>query len=200
MNVEATKIIGRVQAGLLDLDITDATDRERLAGQRKAAIMIPLVWRTGAWQVIFTQRTNTLPHHSGEISFPGGRTGTDESALQAALRELYEEIGIQADAVQPLGRLPSFDAVSGFRVTPFAGIVDACASIRPCPREVAEVFEVPFLFFMDAQNHIPRMVCGKEQSYRLYDMPYKDACGVHRHIWGMTAMMLYQLWQRAFAP
>lgn len=198
MDYESDNVITRVTSALLAVEITDNTHATTQEGQRAAAVLMPLVWRED-WHVILTQRPEGLPRHSGEISFPGGRIEAGEDPLAAALRETREEIGVEEARVKPLGRLPSFDAVSGFRVTPYVGIVDPMAEIIPDSREVADVFEVPLAFLMNGDNHVPRPVTWKNRQFTMYDMPYEGADGVHRHIWGMTAMMMYRLWQRGFA-
>ena len=117
----------------------------------------------------------------------------DVSAAATALRETEEEIGITPDDIALIGRLPSFDSVSTFRVTPFVGLVDPDASIVEDPNEVDDVFEVPLAFFMNVRNHKPRTVEHEGVTYHLHDMPWKN-----RNVWGMTAMMLRQLYQRAY--
>ena len=97
-----------------------------------------------------------------------------------------------------IGRLPSFNAVSDYRVTPFIGIVRSEAEIIPDPREVDDVFETPLSFVMNEQNHVPRDVFFQGKNHRFYDIPYESADGTHRNIWGMTAMMMYRLYQRSF--
>ncbi len=190
-------IITRVQSALLPIDITDGCDAIKKQGQKRAAVLMPLVMRED-WQVILTLRPETMPTHAGQISFPGGGVKNGEDALMAALRETEEEIGIPAKAVTPLGRLPSFDVSYAFRVTPFIGIVAPDAEIIPDPREVDDVFEVPFSFVMNGDNHIERQAEGWNEKFTLIDMPYNDN-GTHRNIWGMTAMVMYRLWQRGFA-
>ncbi len=197
MNFESDPIISKLCTGLLSVDISDGTDAVKRAGQRGASVLMPLVMR-GEWQVILTQRPETMPHHAGQIAFPGGKREAGETALQAALRETEEEIGLDAKAISIIGRLPSFNAVSEYRVTPFVGIVDPDAPIIPDAREVESVFEVSLSFLMNADNHVPREVFFDGRNYRLFDMPYTEPDGTRRNIWGMTAMMMYRLYQRAY--
>jgi len=159
---------------------------------------MPLVKRDSEWRVIFTQRPDTMPSHAGQISFPGGKREGAESALDAALRETHEEIGLSPVDIDIFARLPSFNAGDKFRVSPFIGIVKPSAEIIPDPVEVADVFETPLAFLMDSGNHIARDVEFKGEAHRLWDMPWTDEVGVERHIWGMTAMMMYRLWERGF--
>ncbi len=191
-------MLSNVRRALLPLSITDGTDKVKRDGQRVAAVLCALVMRE-EWQVILTQRPETMPSHPGQIAFPGGKAEPEESIAQTALRETEEEIGVGASNIQLLGRLPSFNAVSRYRITPFVGVVDSNAVITPDPREVESVFEVPLSFLMNTSNHIRREVFFDEKNHVLFDMPYDEADGTHRNIWGMTAMTLYRLWQRGFA-
>jgi len=145
-----------------------------------------------------TQRPETMPSHPGQIAFPGGKAEAGETIAQTALRETEEEIGVGAKDIHLLGRLPSFDAVSDFRITPYVGIVSSHADIIPDPREVESVFEVPLSFLMNADNHVRREVFFDGRDHVMFDMPYTEADGTYRNIWGMTAMTIYRLWQRGF--
>lgn len=184
--------IKRIRNAVLPVHVNDAVDLPVYEGQRGAAVLMPLIMRSD-WQVLLTLRPDYLPRHAGQISFPGGRIDAGECSRDAALRETHEEVGIAPSDIELLGRLPSFDSVSDFRVTPYIGIVNPAAEIIPDPKEVAEAFEIPLTFFMDKTNHKPRTVTHKAQTYELFDMPWKN-----RNVWGMTAMMLHQLYQRAF--
>lgn len=197
MTSATDSMIAKVRSALLPLDILDGMDQTRREGQRRAAVIMPLVMR-GEWQVILTQRPETMPQHPGQISFPGGKVEAGETARFAALREMEEEIGVKPASVDLIGRLPSFDAVSHFRVTPFIAIIDPKAKIIPDAHEVADVFETPLSFLMDATNHVARDVFFDGRNHRLWDMPYTGDDGIYRNIWGMTAMMMYRLYQRGF--
>lgn len=195
---DSDETIKQVKRALLPIRIADREDEIKREGQRRAAVLMPLVKRD-SWNVILTQRPETMPSHPGQISFPGGKREIGETAIENALRETEEEVGIKPEDVTMLGRLPSFNAVSYYRITPFVGIVDPDAKIIPDPREVADVFETPLAFLMDPGNHIPRDVTIDDTPHRLYDMPYDEPGGIHRNIWGMTAMMMFRLYQRGFA-
>ena len=190
-------VLDKVRNAILPLDIFDGTHQVKRDGQRKAAVLLPLVMRDG-WHVILTQRPETMPSHAGQIAFPGGKAELGETITQTALRETEEEIGVGPDDIELLGRLPSFDAVSQYRITPFVGVVSSTAKIIPDAREVESVFEVPFSFLMNPDNHIRREVFFDGQDHVLFDMPYDGPDGRHRNIWGMTAMTIYRLWQRGF--
>lgn len=191
-------ILEKVQRALLPLEITDGADQATRETQRVAAVLLPFVDRPSGWHMIFTQRPETMPNHAGQISFPGGKMEPNETVEWTALRETEEEIGVRPDQITLLGRLPSFDAMGSFRVTPFAGVIDPRAELVIDPREVAEAFEVPVSFLMNAANHIRRDVEFGGGKHILYDMPYTGADGVYRNIWGMTAMMTRRVWERGF--
>jgi len=195
MSADSDPIIANIVANILPVDISDGADQIKRKGQRGASVLMPLVMRD-EWRVILTQRPQTMPTHAGQIAFPGGKREAGESARQAALRETEEEIGLKQDAIKIIGRLPSFNAVGAYRITPFIGIVDSSAKIIADPREVDEVFETPLSFLMNPKNHVPRDVFFGGQDHRFYDMPYDEPDGTHRNIWGMTAMTMYRLYQR----
>ncbi len=156
-----------------------------------AAVLVPLVERAGAFTVLLTQRTDHLSDHAGQVSFPGGRIeATDSDARAAALRETEEEIGLPRAKVETIGRLDDYETGTGFVVTPIVGFVAAPFTLNPDPFEVADVFEVPLDFILDARNHERRSGFwrGRERSY--YAMPYGE-----RFIWGATAGMLINLYE-----
>jgi len=129
-----TDPIGKIREALLPVAITANDDAVKRDGQRRASVLMPLVMRQD-WQVILTQRPETMPSHPGQISFPGGKVEQGESALEAVYRETHEEIGITHGEIEIIGRLPSFNAVSQYRVTPYVGIINSEARITPDPRE-----------------------------------------------------------------
>ena len=113
MSFDSDPMISKVLTGLLPVDISDGADVITRKGQRGASVLMLLVMR-GEWQVILTQRPETMPSHAGQIAFPGGKREAGESALQAALRETEEEVGLTSSDITVLGRLPSFNAVSEY--------------------------------------------------------------------------------------
>lgn len=191
-------VIEHVKRALLPIAINNGTDQITQASQRVAAVLLPFVKRSSGWHLIYTQRPETMPSHAGQISFPGGKMEAGETVAQTALRETEEEIGLGEDDITLIGRLPSFDAMGSFRITPFAGIVSPDAKIQIDEREVAEAFEVPIRFLMNPENHHERTVQFGGEDHIIYDMPYTGADGVLRNIWGMTAMMTRRVWERGF--
>jgi len=192
-------LVKQISTGLETLDFKDDTFVPKRQGQRQASVLMPLVYRDAVWSVLLTRRPQHMKNHAGQISFPGGRIEDGETPLQGALRETHEEVGINENDIHPIGRLPSFNAVSEFRVTPFVGLINPMAEIIPEPNEVDEAFEIPFTFFMDPNNHVERRIAYNGEEHILYDMPWPDKNDIEHNVWGMTAMMMYRLYQRAFA-
>jgi 8-oxo-dGTP pyrophosphatase MutT (NUDIX family) len=154
-----------------------------------AAVLVPLVVREGSISVLFTRRSEHLHHHPGQICFPGGRIeASDASPTMAAIRETEEEVGLGADRLEVLGRLPEYFSRTGFRVTPVVALVHPPFELTLDSFEVAESFEVPFGFLMDESNHVQIETEHQGRPRRVYAMPYGD-----RNIWGTTAAILVSL-------
>lgn len=158
---------------------------------KPAAVLVPLIDRPDGLTVVLTHRTNHLPHHPGQVCFPGGRIEPgDESPEATALRETEEEIGLEPRRVRLIGRLDPYVTRTGFMVTPVVGVVRPPLAVTPDPHEVAEVFEVPLSFLLDPRNH-QRCTSEFDGVVRFfYAMPY----GRH-YIWGATAGMLMNLYE-----
>ena len=156
-----------------------------------ASVLIPLVEREAGLSMLLTQRTAHLTDHAGQISFPGGRAEDyDDSAIDTALREAEEEIGLHRRHVDVLGTLPDYVTGTGYRVTPVVALVRPPFELTPDPNEVAEIFEVPLAFLMNAANHRRLSFDLPEGAGRrsFYAMPYERF-----FIWGATAGMLRNL-------
>ena len=151
-----------------------------------------LVNHEAGLSLILTRRADHLQAHAGQISFPGGRQNVGrESLADCALRETEEEIGLNPADITLLGRYEPYVTSSSFMVTPFVGVIDPGFALTTDPGEVAEVFEVPFKFLMDAKNHRRDSKEWRGVLRHFYAMPYKG-----RYIWGATAGMLKALADR----
>lgn len=159
---------------------------------RPAAVLVPLVDRgAGGTTVLLTRRSDLLPDHAGQIAFPGGRIAAcDCDAVAAALRETEEEIGLARRHVEIVGRLDSYVTVTGFRIEPAVGLVTPPFDLRPDPREVAAIFELPLDFILDPANHALASREHNGRMRRFYAMRWGDHV-----IWGATAHMLVNLAQ-----
>jgi 8-oxo-dGTP pyrophosphatase MutT (NUDIX family) len=177
-----------------DLDLDPLTwERAGVSATKPAAVLVPVVDRPEP-AVLLTMRTSDLPSHGGQISFPGGRLESGESAQAGALREAQEEIGLDPRLVEPIGYLDLYLTFSGFRILPLVARVEPGYQLAVNPREVTEAFEVPLEFLMDAANHQrhTRDWKGIERAY--YAMPFGE-----RYIWGVTAGILRNMWEKVYA-
>jgi len=128
--------------------------RPAAAPMTPAAVLMPIVLREPQPTLLLTQRTAHLNDHAGQISLPGGRVdASDGSAIETALREAEEEVGLDRALVEVLGTLPDYLTGTGFRVTPVVSLVRPPLTLRADPFEVAEIFEVPLAFLMNGDHH-----------------------------------------------
>jgi 8-oxo-dGTP pyrophosphatase MutT (NUDIX family) len=160
---------------------------------RPAAVLVPIIARA-APTVLFTQRATHLPDHAGQVSFPGGKIDPgDASPLAAALRETEEEIGLERRFVDPLGYLDLYMTTLGYRIVPTLARVDPEFRLELNRDEVDDVFEVPLAFLMAEENHKLQSREWKGMTRTVYAMPFEE-----RHIWGVTAGILRNLFERIF--
>lgn len=162
---------------------------------KDAAVLVAVVDDGDDGSVIFTQRTSTLRKHSGQVAFPGGAVDPEDPSVEmAAVREAEEEIGLAPRFVEPVGRLPHYMALSGFRITPVLAVVKPGFELVPNPVEVESVFEVPLSFLMDPRNHERGSRHWEGAERHFYRMPYGE-----RNIWGITAGIVRMLYERLYA-
>lgn len=162
-------------------------DHPGYAQARQAAVLMPLVQRKTGLHVLFTRRAEHLHDHAGEISFPGGRIEPgDGTAIEAAIRETREEIGVERRFVHIMGVQPALLTTTDFLMTPVIGELLPGFQVTPDQAEVAEAFEVPLSVLMDPSRH------------RLHQMQpawghgrcYFSVCWQSYFIWGATAILL----------
>ncbi|RMX08580.1 CoA pyrophosphatase [Corticibacter populi] len=166
----------------------------------RAAVLVPIVGHAQP-TVLLTQRAAALRKHSGQIAFPGGRIDPgDVSAEAAALREAQEEIGLAPRRVEVLGELPSYVTGSGFEVVPVVGLVPPGLALHANPGEVDDIFEVPLAYLLNPANHRHQRYRQGEVSREWLSMPYQDAAGGERYIWGATASILRNFYRFMQAP
>ena len=158
-----------------------------------AAVLIGLVERTGGHTVLLTRRSDTLRKHTGQVALPGGRLDPGERTWEAALREAHEEIGLESDYVSLAGLATPLLTHSGYLITPVVGFIREGFELHPNPHEVAEIFETPFGFLMDQDNHKQEHVIWEGQPRSYYAMTHED-----RRIWGVTAAILRSLSDRLY--
>jgi 8-oxo-dGTP pyrophosphatase MutT (NUDIX family) len=162
---------------------------------RPASVLLPIVARAEP-TMLFTQRSEHLRRHPGQVSFPGGGAQDgDGSLVDTALRELTEETGIAADFVSVEGFLEVYETVTGYAVLPVVGLLSEGFALMPDPTEVAHVFEVKLAFFLDPANLREHVLEWKGGMRRVYAFEAET-----HYIWGATASMLVNLAQRLSAP
>jgi 8-oxo-dGTP pyrophosphatase MutT (NUDIX family) len=176
-----------------DLDVDPMLwERAGVQATRPAAVLIPVIDRSEP-QVLLTLRTE-LPSHPGQIAFPGGKIDPrDRSPAAAALREAAEEIGLARELIEPIGYLDLYLTFSGYRILPTVARVEPDYKLVLCAAEVADTFEVPLAFLMNAQNHLLHSRDWKGVTRKYYAMPFGE-----RYIWGVTAGILRNLYERIY--
>jgi 8-oxo-dGTP pyrophosphatase MutT (NUDIX family) len=173
----------------------DLKDRIVRSDMRRAAVLIPVIDHAAGATVLLTQRPTTMRSHGGEIAFPGGRIDPEDASPEAAaLREAEEEVGLTADRVDVVGRLPDYVAGLGYRVSPVLGVVRPGFRLTLNPEEVDSAFEVPLGFLMDPGNHRRQSRSWSGVQRHFYEMPFGD-----HYIWGMTAGVIRLLYERLYA-
>lgn len=160
----------------------------------EAAVLIPLIETVQGLAVLLTVRTQHLKHHAGQISFPGGRREPgDADAVATALREAWEEVGIEPSDVEVLGQLPPYRTSTDYSVTPVVGHCTRYGKLDT--HEVASAFLAPLAFLMNPAHHELREYQFGEVMRRFYAMPWQGY-----FIWGATAAMLRNFYQFLLAP
>jgi len=156
---------------------------------RSAGVLVPLRARDGEIAVVLARRTERVPHHKGQVCFPGGsRDPGDADLLGTALREAGEELGIRREDVEVLGAMDPVLTVTGFCIQPYVVRLSATADFRLDDFELAEVFEAPLPIFgqFDRYRYADYTFRGEEKKVYFFDY------GPHT-IWGATAMILHRL-------
>lgn len=168
-------------------DLPPAFQPGRSGSTRIAAVLVPLVRRTPVPTVLFTRRTEHLPDHPGQVSFPGGsEEREDADAVATALRETDEELGIPAERIETIGFLEPYRTITDFVITPVVGLVEP-GPLKPDPHEVAAAFEVPLDYLLKASSFERREKNLNGHRVAYYVVNYESEV-----IWGATAAILYE--------
>jgi 8-oxo-dGTP pyrophosphatase MutT (NUDIX family) len=182
--------VSPLESGVRNLEITGYRPPQ---GQdyrpgKTAAVLVPFL-DLHEPELILTRRADHLPQHAGQVSFPGGAAeDNDRSAVQTALREAQEEIGLAPELARPIGFLDRMDTISDYRVLPVVALVTPPVTWVPDQREVAEVFTVPASVILDRQRFREQQVVRDGQVYTIWSMQWESYL-----IWGATAAMLMNL-------
>jgi 8-oxo-dGTP pyrophosphatase MutT (NUDIX family) len=178
-----------------DLDLNpEMWRRAGVKATKPAAVLVPIVDRREP-TVLLTLRTAELASHAGQVAFPGGKIdAADESPVAAALREAREETGLAPALIEPIGYLDLYLTFSGFRILPTVARVAPEFTLALNPREVTETFEVPLEFLMTPGNHQRKTRDWNGLARDYYAIPFQN-----RYIWGITAGILRNLYERVYA-
>lgn len=167
---------------------------------RCAAVLVPLFREAGSWRLLYIRRAvHAQDHHSGQVAFPGGRCEPPErEAVETALREAREEVGLDPGSVEVLGGLAPVHTVSGFLVTPVVGCLRWPQRLAPDPAEVARVFSIPLTWLGDPANRAVRVwpEGGHPQARRV--VFYEPFDG--ERLWGVTAGITLDFLGRLSVP
>jgi len=180
------EVIERVRQALADYTPRQIEEPTATA----AAVLIVLYDLSGELHLLFTERTDQVEHHKGQISFPGGACADEDDCMETtALRETFEEIGVQPDDVKIVGQLDDMVTISNFRVTPYVGLLQAEADypFSLNSHEVARVVQVPLSFLADEKNM--ELEVRQHQGREVLVPAF---CYNGHRIWGATARMLHQ--------
>jgi 8-oxo-dGTP pyrophosphatase MutT (NUDIX family) len=156
-------------------------------GERRAGVLVPLFVRDAALWLLFTRRTESVEHHRGQISFPGGgEEPGDQTLWHTALRESEEELGIRPEDAIPLGRLSPIVTVTNFYVEPFVAAIPQPYVFRPAEAEIAEILEIPVAAFRVPGALEKRNFPGRDEPVLFYH--YGESV-----VWGATARITEEL-------
>ncbi len=161
---------------------------------RHSAVLIPIFSEEDTIKLILTKRTESLKHHRGEISFPGGRREKiDKDLIETALRETEEEIGVKTTQVKVIGRLDDLFTITRYIITPFIGIIHGRVKLKSNDAEVAEILKVPLKLFLTKDKFAEKSWERNGVKYPLYYYYWEDY-----EIWGATAYIINQFIELSF--
>lgn len=158
---------------------------------RRAAVLVPILCREDGWHILYTRRSEYVNDHKGQVSFPGGAVDPiDRSVEETALREVREEIGIDPQKVEILGRLDDIISISNYIITPVIGQLRWPIALDINPREVSRVFSIPLTWLSTPEHYESRMFNapnGRRELVYFFD-PYDS-----EQLWGISARITLQL-------
>lgn len=171
--------------------------RKEMGEPKPAGVLVPFLRMDGEWHILFTRRTDTLVEHRGQVAFPGGRMEPEDPSPEfTALREAFEEIGLQPESVRVLGRLDSFITNTNYLLTPVVGLIQWPFPLRIAEVEVQRVFTIPLKWLADPSN--------REIRQRALPAPYPPVPVIYfkpydgEVLWGVSAIIVVNLLEVLF--
>ncbi len=161
---------------------------------RNSAVLVPLVEKSNGTKIILTIRSNDLPSHAGQISFPGGKVDAeDKNPVDTAYREAFEEIGLSEKHIKRLGYLDITTTGTNYMILPVVGLINVDFLPKINRNEVEDIIYLPLEFIKHKNNlkYVDKEFNGTRKSFYLYQ--YKEYS-----IWGATARILKTLSERFF--
>ena len=159
-------------------------------GFRPAAVLAAITERERPG-VLLIHRPSNMRAHPGQVAFPGGKLDAGETAVEAALREAHEELGIPPEAVTVVGESDLYFTGTGYAITPVIATIPHDVTIVPNPAEVAQWFEAPLDFMLDPDNHREVPVEWEGRPHAYWEIVWNE----HR-IWGVTGGLIVNLSRR----
>ena len=164
-------------------------------GLTEAAVLVPIFCKNGEYHILFAQRTDQVPHHKGQISFPGGARSKDDATLKdTALRESREEIGLKAKDAEIVGELDDTPTTtSRYNISPFVAFIPYPYNFVLSPFEISHIFSIPVSELLNKANRRKERYTFGGRVYIGYSYEHEG-----RVIWGATAKIVQQLleiWQ-----
>jgi 8-oxo-dGTP pyrophosphatase MutT (NUDIX family) len=169
--------------------LTEFPQKEYLS----AAVLVPLLNYDDNWHLLFTRRTETVNNHKGQVSFPGGGVEShDESPIAAALRETFEEIGIESKRITILGQLKDIPTSRGYLISPIVGVITDPVTLKISSQEVARVFTIPLEWLSERTNWEKKeyVHSNGEKTNEVFYRPYGGEI-----LWGVTARITLRFLQ-----
>ena len=151
-----------------------------------AAVLILLFPIKNKWHFFLTKRTNTVEHHKGQISLPGGMLEKGESHKEAAIRETFEELGVQSEDINIIGPLtPLYIPISNFKIFPFVGWIKSNPELNIQFNEVSKVFSPSIFSLMDPQTKKIKdsILLGQKVKIPFFNLK-------NEVVWGATSMII----------
>jgi len=197
----------KIETQLMKFDVYQYETREL----RNSAVLIPIfpVNSTSSdypsfpsYQIIMTGRSPKLKHHTGEMSFPGGKYDPkqDDSLKDTALRETYEEIGVSPENIKIIGNLDDLPTLTGWTIRVFVGILDIPLDFNFSinQEEVSALVKIP-IEYITQDNLFYRIPFPKDQNFSMLCFNYKDQeLNQNFKIWGASAHMLQEFLKKLY--